>query len=312
MFNPYRTVLDAFVEDCVERYREAFPKRNLGYEQLLEQAARTALETLLNCDCPYHDANHTILVTDAGQAILRGKLIAQGDVSPQQWVHVMLALLFHDIGYLRGLLKDDTEGSYIIDEAGNRVNPPAGATDAYMMPYHVTRGRLYIHERFANDPLVDVATVASFIEMTRFPVPDDAHYAPVDTLAGLVRAADLIGQMGDPLYSQKLSRLFAEFLETGEAGRLGYHNVGELRAAFPDFFHAHVYPHITEALRFLRKTQEGQHWMANLFHQLHNEQEGEPGWGPERGVDATRGANAARGGDTAPRPSNVHIAVNNR
>lgn len=305
MFNPYRTVIDAFVAHCVRRYQDAFPNRNLGHEEFLEQSARTALETLLNCDCPYHDANHTILVTDVGQTILRGRLVSQGDVSPHEWVHAVVAMLFHDIGYLRGLLKDDREGSYIADESGNRVTPPEGATDAYMMPYHVTRGCIFIHERFASDPLIDVATVASYIEMTRFPVPEDKHYQRIDSFAGLVRASDLIGQMGDPLYVQKLARLYVEFCETGEAERLGYQNAGELRAGFPEFFYEHVYPYITEGLRFLRKTQEGQQWTANLFHHLHNEQESEPGWGPERSQMALTQADD----EERPRP---HIAISNR
>ena len=293
MFNPYRTVLDAFVTDCVGHYREAFPNRNLGHEEFLEQAARTAIETLLNCDCPYHDANHTMLVTDAGQTILRGRLISQGDISPQQWVHVTLALLFHDIGFVRGLLKGDGDGDYLADENGERITPPEGATDAFMMPYHVTRGRLYVGERFANEPLIDVATVASYIEMTRFPVPADPSYAGVTSLAGLVRAADLIGQMGDPLYGQKLARLFAELSETGEASRLGYANVGEMRRQFPTFFYNQVFPYITEGLRLLHKTQEGRQWEANLHNQVHND----TGWVAERGVEMPRF-----------RP---HIAVNN-
>jgi hypothetical protein len=98
----------------------------------------------------------------------------------------------------------------------------------------------------------------------------------------LVRAADLIGQLGDPLYMQKLPRLFVEFLETGEADRLGYHNPAELHSGFPGFFYDRVYPYISEGLKLLRKTQNGQQWAANLFHHLHNEQENEPGCGPER------------------------------
>ena len=301
MFNPYRTVIDAFVTHCVNRYHDAFPNRTLGHEEFLEQSARTALETLLNCDCPYHDANHTILVTDVGQTILRGGLISQGDVSPHEWVHAVVAMLFHDIGYRRGLLKGDRDGSYITDEEGNRVKPPQGATDAYLMPYHVTRGCLFMHERFGSDPSVDVATITSYIEMTRFPVPQDKRYQPTDTFAGLVRAADLIGQMGDPLYVQKLARLYVEFCETGEAARLNYHNAGELRAGFPEFFHEHVHPYITEGLRFLRKTQEGQQWTANLFHHLHNEQDSEPGWGPERSAQSSAD-------DNIPPPAQIAIS----
>lgn len=269
MFNPNRTVIEAFVANCIERYRETFPNRDLGHEDVLDQVAHTALETLLGCDCPYHDLEHTILVTDVGQTILRGRLLSQGDVSPHEWVHAVIAMLFHDIGYLRGLLRDDDVESFITDDTGKRVTPPLGATDAYLMPYHVNRSCIFIQERFAGDPAIDVYTVTSYIEMTRFPVPDDAQYQRTDTFAGLVRAADLIGQMGDPLYPQKLSRLYTEFVETGEAERLHYANPAELRSDFPKFFYEQVYPYITTGLKFLRKTQEGQQWIANLFHHVH-------------------------------------------
>ena len=129
----------------------------------------------------------------------------------------------------------------------------------------MNRSCIFIRERFAGDPTIDVSTITSYIEMTRFPVPEDRHYQRVDTFAALVRAADLIGQMGDPLYPKKLSRLYSEFVETGEAERLGYANPAELRAGFPEFFYSQVYPYITEGLRYLRKTQEGQQWIANLF-----------------------------------------------
>ena len=295
MFNPNSTLIDAFVSHCIERYREAYPNSELGYEDVLDQAARTALETLLGCDCPYHDLEHTILVTDVGQTILRGRLISQGDVNPDEWLHAIVALLFHDIGYVRGLLRDDEADSFLTDDQGGRVTPPPGSTDAYLMPYHVNRSAMFVRERFAGDPAIDVDTVSSYIEMTRFPVPDDALYQRVDTFAALVRSADLIGQMADPMYPQKLSRLYAEFVETGEAERLGYADSAELRADFPEFFYSHVYPYITEGLRYLRKTQEGQQWIANLFHHVHE-------------LEAEGAAESSAGRPPHPMP---HIAVNN-
>ena len=88
--------------------------------------------------------------------------------------------------------------------------------------------------------------------------------------------------MADPLYIQKLSRLYVEFSETGEAERLGYENAGELRADYPSFFFERVRPYISEGLRYLRKTQEGQLWIANLFSHVYSEQHCEPSYGPER------------------------------
>lgn len=269
MFDANRVLIDAFVQHARQAFRETYPGGSADLEAGLERAARTALLTLRSCDCPYHDLEHTLLVTDAGMTILRGRQLARGDVSPVIWLQAVVALLFHDLGYLRGLLKDDEQGACIADESGRRVNPPPGATDAYMMPYHVARGRMFVIERFAGDPVIDGAAVASFIEMTRFPVPDEAFYQQLDTVGALVRAADLIGQMADPDYPMKQARLFAELAETGEAGRLGYTNPAELRSDFPSFFYGQVYPYLSCALDYLSRTPEGEQWIANLIRHLH-------------------------------------------
>lgn len=269
MFNPNIAVINAFVSHSLEEFERSFTNTTQAHLSALEQAARTALETLLNCDCPYHDIQHTILVTDVGQTILNGRQLARGDLTPDDWLQAVVAMLFHDIGYLRNLLPNDSEEGCVVDAQGTRISPPKGSTDAFMTPYHVTRGVLFVSERFANDPVIDQHRVAECIEMTRFPVPQTEDYADTDSLAGLVRAADLIGQMADPQYLQKLSRLYAEFVETGEAERSGFSNPGELRDGFPDFFYAQVHPYIDHGIAYLKRSHEGHQWIANLYHHLH-------------------------------------------
>ena len=183
---------------------------------------------------------------------------------------------------MRGILKGDRGGRYIVNEFGDTAIPPPGATDAYMAPYHVTRSCLFVKERFATEHAIDAGVLIHNIEMTRFQYRPTPFYQRVGDYAGLVRAADLIGQMADPQYLQKLSRLYTEFNETGEAERLGYTNAGELRAEYPSFFFERVRPYISEGLRYLRKTQEGQLWIANLFSHVYAEQHCEPSYGPER------------------------------
>ena len=282
MFSPTRTVIDAFVECLVTTFEKAYPGVQKAQSGILEQSSRMALESLTNSDCSYHDLHHTIMVTDVGQSILWGRLTSQGDVTAHDWLHAILAMLYHDVGFIRGILKGDRGGRYIVNEFGDTVAPPPGATDAYMAPYHVSRSCLFVKERFATESLIDAGTLIHHIEMTRFPVPRDAFYQRVGDFAGLVRAADLIGQMADPQYIQKLSKLFMEFSETGEAERLGYDHPGALRADYPSFFFERVRPYISEGLRFLRKTQEGQLWIANLFSHVYSEQQSEPAYGPER------------------------------
>ena len=47
--------------------------------------------------------------------------------------------------------------------------------------------------------------------------------------------------------------------------KLKYSSVADLRANYPDFFWKTVRPYIGDALRYLRVTQEGQQWIANLY-----------------------------------------------
>ena len=99
---------------------------------------------------------------------------------------------------------------------------PAGATDASLTPYHVTRSKLFVSERFGKASLthIDTLEIQANIEHTRFPVPEHEQHASTADYPGLLRAADLIGQLADINYLRKTSALFAEFRETGVSERL--------------------------------------------------------------------------------------------
>jgi len=135
-----------------------------------------------------------------------------------------------------------------------------------MAPYHVARSKLFIRERTAKTLVpLDTPEIEANIEHTRFPVPEDEQHESTDDFPGLVRAADLIGQLADINYLRKQAALFSEFRETGMSNKLKYNSVADLRANYPDFFWKTVRPYIGDALRYLRVTQEGQQWIANLY-----------------------------------------------
>jgi hypothetical protein len=171
----------------------------------------------------------------------------------------------HDIGFVRGICAGDTAELFVIDTAGNTVTPPRGASDAFLAPYHIERGKIMVLERFAPVPFIDEERIALAIELTRFPVPDDEDHAATDTEAGLVRAGDLIGQLGDPLYLRKLNALFHEFVETGVHETLGYNSPADMVDHYPQFYWSKVERYIGDALRYLEMTMEGKQWAATLY-----------------------------------------------
>ena len=115
---------------------------------------------------------------------------------------------------------------------------------------------------------LDAERIAGLIERTRFPVPDDDDHRTSGDYPGLLRAADLIGQLATPYYLQRLSALFYEFEETGVNRKLGCSDPGQLRRDYPTFFWRHAYPFLGEALRCLRATADGRKWINNLFSQV--------------------------------------------
>jgi hypothetical protein len=153
----------------------------------------------------------------------------------------------------------------VVNREGATVDLPRGASDAFLAPYHVERSKIAVRARFANHDLVDAERIASAIELTRFPVPEDGDHAEIDSEAAFVRAADLIGQLGDPLYPRKLNALYHEFAETGINEVLGYSNPADLADRYPRFFWSKVEPFLPTAVHALRMTAEGRQWLANLY-----------------------------------------------
>ena len=264
MIQPTTLLADALARQLMETFDRAFGSSSPYHSELLGEAAKLVVERISLSDALYHTAEHTALVTLVAQDILRGHRLNQY-VSPEMWVHVTLAALAHDIGYVRGICRGDTASRCIINEDGATIELPRGASDAFLAPYHVERSKIFVKERFAHNGLVDAERLAVNIELTRFPVPNDDDYRATDTEAALVRAADLIGQLGDPLYPRKLNALFHEFAEIGVNKVLGYETAADVADRYPTFFWSKVEPFLGEAVHALGLTAEGRQWLAGLY-----------------------------------------------
>ena len=265
MFNITELEINNFVQHVQESYRRTYGGYKLDYAEIIGWAGGMALENIANSDALYHNVDHTILVTLVGQEILRGKHIREGGVTAEDWLHYSISLLCHDIGYVKGVCRADKPGLYASGTGAPPVALSPGATDAALTPYHVDRGKLFVQERFAGHKLIDVDLVKQCIEPTRFPVPTAEDIKDTTSLPGLVRAADLIGQLSDPRYLKKIPALYYEFVETGVAGKLGYHDPNDLRQMYPKFYWSSVFPFVEEALKYLSLTQSGKQVKANLY-----------------------------------------------
>jgi hypothetical protein len=207
-----------------------------------------------------------VLVTLVGHDILAGRAL-QRTTTTTDYANFILACLTHDIGYGRGMVNGDEDDAYLADLSGRKVKLPVGSSDAALGPYHVDRSKLFVVERLDATDEVDAGRIARAIEYTRFPYADKPK-GDIDDLNEeeglLLRAADLIGQLGDPNYMRKSNRLFHEFEETGLNKTLGYATPADIVYKFPQFYWTNVAPQIQLAISYLNVTSSGRQWIANL------------------------------------------------
>ena len=260
-------------------FRQVFGPAHDDVAERLGSLARSTIECLARSDALYHNFEHTLQVTMVGRDILQGMTLSQR-IEPSDYSHLIVACLLHDIGYMRGILSGDTETEFVVDASGKRITLPRGASDAALSPYHVDRSKLFAFERLGKSPTIDASRVAAAIEMTRFPaLPDRADGAMEPKL---VQAADLIGQLGDPMYSRKANALYTEFEEIGMNRQLGYSSPADIIDKYPAFFWNSVSTHIEDGIKYLNMTVSGRQWIANLHHHILCAEHAHRFMGPQR------------------------------
>ena len=263
MLDVTKTLIAQFQKMLDDAYRSLYQDKEQHYLELVTESTSAALTHIAKCNASYHNVEHTIYVTATGISILEGKH-SESPLTPKQWTESILAMLFHDIGFVRGLCKRDSNGHYHTGIGEETIELKRGSTDASMMPYHVDRGQVFVLENYADHDDLDTVLIRQCIERTRFPIPDTPEYQAIDDMPGLVRAADLIGQFSDPRYINKLNSLFQEFDEQGINQRIGYKNLQDMCEGYPEFFRTQVSPYIQEGVRLLDMTDTGREIIASM------------------------------------------------
>jgi hypothetical protein len=152
-----------------------------------------------------------MLVTLVGHDIVRG-CARHTHMPAEDYARSIIGCLIHDIGYVRGLFK--AEDGYVVDPSGRKVLLPRGASDAVFLPYHVDRSKMFAMERVKGVAQLDNDRIARDRRHAHS-LDSRAKMEQCDEEAALLRAADLIGQFGDPRCIRKANALYQEARRPG-------------------------------------------------------------------------------------------------
>lgn len=170
------------------------------------------------CNTEYHDIKHTTDTFIAMARILHGAQHDGIQLDKHDLLQGLAAALFHDTGYIQS--SDDGEG-----------------TGAKYTKVHVDRSIEFMTRYFKDKNILvdDCAACSVIVAFTRLEGSAKQHGADPQTilLGTMLGTADLIGQMGDRIYLEKLLFLFREFREGGVPG---YENEVDILKKTLDFY----------------------------------------------------------------------------
>ena len=156
------------------------------------------------CNTEYHNLSHTLDALLATSRLIDGYFIKREKMSLPLTLNLLKAALLHDTGYIQE--EWDTDG-----------------TGAKYTTNHVERSISFLvkHGDFFAIDKGDVAVISRIInstglsvDMTAIPF-ESKHEEIAGTMLG---TADLLGQMSDRVYLEKLLFLYYEFKEAGIQG----------------------------------------------------------------------------------------------
>ena len=260
--------------------KDRFGRSYVRLTELIPFAAQLTLECIGNSDALYHNVEHTMLITLAGHDIFKGRALL-GHSTPIEYSNFIVACLAHDIGYVRGVVKGDGKDGLVADASGRKVKLPRGSSDAALGPYHVERSKLFVLDRLSDIEELDGPQIADAIEYTSFPYSSAPGDGEIGEWGRLLRAADLVGQLGDPHYLRKANALYHEFDEIGLTRQLGYESPADMVEQYPQFYWERVSPYIQEAIRYLSVTASGRQWINGLYSNVFRAEHELRLWGPQ-------------------------------
>jgi len=206
------------------------------FDQLRFKRAMADLEGIFNgsypgfqaSNTPYHNLEHTNAVVLATARLLHGLHLDDGArFSGSQLLVALLAAMFHDTGLIPK--DEETKGSGARYLVGHEKRSIALAA-AYMR-----------ENGFSEAERADCGACIMATSLGK-PLAEITFSGPATALVAKVLAsADLLAQMADRAYLEKLPLLYREF---AEAGVEGYRSELDLLRKTIDFYRSHAHPRL--------------------------------------------------------------------
>ena len=190
------------------------------------------------CNTGYHDFRHAIEAFLAMSRLIHGAVLGNHSFSERQVITALIAAILHDVGYIQE--ESDTRGT----GAKHTANHEQRSMDFLsrhgskfgMSAEEIASGRMMI---LCTDMDTDISAVA-------FPSPQ------IELLGKMLGAADLISQLAEQTYLEKLLYLYYECKEAGVGDYESEVDILQKAVNFCDVFEARLKTDLGGVDRFMQ------------------------------------------------------------
>lgn len=232
-------IIDPSDGECVRREVEHvlfhfYPNE----ESLLFNQAFADVERLFSGDYPgyrasntkYHDFEHTCSVVLAAARLIYGALVKEHSFDQRTALKGILSALFHDVGLIQ--TEDDTIGTGAKYTVGHEERS-------------IQFMREYLEGSLIQEDIEDIADCIRCTTLSMSPKKVAFRTQEIRLMGYILGSADLIAQIADRYYLEKLIKLFEEFQE---ARLPGYSTAYELLTKTHTFYQDVARPRLNDEL----------------------------------------------------------------
>jgi hypothetical protein len=156
------------------------------------------------CNTRYHDLDHTVMVFLASARLVHAVSITGREFKESDVALCLIASLFHDAGFIQPITdKEGTGAKYSIGHE--------------MRSVQFMKGNLE-EKGYSEDLITDCANMILCTTLSVSPKDIEFRNDDIETLGKIVGTADLVAQIADRLYLEKLLYLYEEFEEAHVPG----------------------------------------------------------------------------------------------
>jgi len=211
------------------------------------------------CNTGYHDLRHAIEAFLAMSRLIHGAVLDNESFSERQIITALVAAILHDVGYIQE--ESDTRGTGAKHKADHEQRSmdflSRHGFEFGLSAEEIAAGRMII---LCTDMDTDIKTIA-------FPSPE------IELLGKLLGTADLMAQLAEQTYLEKLLYLYYECKEAGENDFESEVDILRKAVDFYDFFEARLRNVLGGVDRFMQ-LHFASKWgiNQNLYHEAINKQ----------------------------------------